>query len=128
VVQFRYQVIGIAVGAVLAVVLAKLFMTTYPILTQDQFPHPHLEGAQKWQSAMTFKFVGALRGITTGQPHVSTAMKLGILVGLAIEVVRRLIKKLPGYKGFAINSFAGRATDFLLDAVLGLYGLAKTVL
>jgi uncharacterized oligopeptide transporter (OPT) family protein len=45
VVQFRYQVIGIIMGAVLAVVLAKLFMNAYPILTQDQFTHPHLEGA-----------------------------------------------------------------------------------
>ena len=65
VVQFRYQVIGIAAGAVLAVVLAKLFMNAYPILTQDQFANPHLAGAQKWQSAFTFKMVGALRGITT---------------------------------------------------------------
>lgn len=118
IVQFRYQVIGIAVGAVLAVVLAKLFMSAYPILTQDQFAHPHLEGSQKWQSAMTFKFVGALRGITTAQPHVIKALKLGILIGLFIEVVRKLIKKLPGYKGFALNSFVGRSTDFLLDAVL----------
>ena len=30
VVQFRYQVIGIAMGAVLAVVLAKIFMNSYP--------------------------------------------------------------------------------------------------
>ena len=30
IVQFRYQVIGIAMGAVLAVVLAKLFMHSYP--------------------------------------------------------------------------------------------------
>jgi uncharacterized oligopeptide transporter (OPT) family protein len=118
IVQFRYQVIGIAVGAVLAVVLAKLFMSAYPILTQDQFAHPHLEGSQKWQSAMTFKFVGALRGITTAQPHVIKALELGILIGLLIEVVRKLIKKLPGYKNFATNSFLGRSTDFFLDAVL----------
>src|SRR5205814_2396258 len=57
VVQFRYQVIGIAIGAVLAVVLAKLFMNAYPILKIDQFANPHVEGSQKWQSAMTFKFV-----------------------------------------------------------------------
>ena len=118
IVQFRYQVIGIAVGAVLAVVLAKLFMNAYPILKADQFAHPDLEGTQKWQSAMTFKFVGALRGITTGQPHVITALKLGILIGLGIEVLRRLIKKFPGYKNFATQSTMGKATDFLLDAVL----------
>jgi uncharacterized oligopeptide transporter (OPT) family protein len=118
VVQFRYQVIGIAIGAVLAVVLAKLFMDAYPILRQDQFAHPHLPGSEKWQSAMTYKFVGSLRGITAAQPHIIKALKLGILIGLAIEVVRKLIKKLPGYKSFAENSLAGKTTDFLLDAVL----------
>ena len=118
IVQFRYQVIGIAIGAVLAVVLAKLFMNAYPILKADQFAHPNLEGTQKWQSAMTFKFVGALRGITTAQPHVITALELGILIGLAIEVVRRLLKRIPGYQQFAASSVTGKVTDFLLDAVL----------
>jgi uncharacterized oligopeptide transporter (OPT) family protein len=118
VVQFRYQVIGIAIGAVLAVVLAKLFMSAYPILKADQFAHPHLEGSQKWQSAMTFKFVGALRGITTAQPHVIFALELGIAIGLAIEVVRKLIKKLPGYKNYVAHSLSGKTIDFLLDAVL----------
>ena len=86
VVQFRYQVIGIAMGAVLAVALAKVFMSAYPILTQDQFSHPHLEGAQKWQSAMTYKFVGALKGITNSQPHVLKALQLGIVLGLVVEI------------------------------------------
>jgi hypothetical protein len=118
VIQFRYQVIGIAIGAVLAVVLAKVFMTAYPILTQDQFAHPHLPGSEKWQSAMTFKFVGALRGITTSQPHMLKALQLGIMIGLGIEVVRRLIKKLPSYKSFAERSSTGKTLDFLLDAVV----------
>jgi uncharacterized oligopeptide transporter (OPT) family protein len=118
IIQFRYQVIGIVMGAVLAVVLAKLFMNAYPILTQDQFSHPHLQGAQKWQSAMTYKFVGALKGITTSQPHVLKALELGIILGLVIEVLRKLIKSRPGYKQFAASSRAGRATDFFLDAVL----------
>jgi uncharacterized oligopeptide transporter (OPT) family protein len=118
VVQFRYQVIGIIMGAVLAVVLAKLFMSAYPILTQDQFTHPHLEGAQKWQSAMTYKFVGALKGITTAQTHVLKALQLGILLGLIIEVLRKLIKSRPRYQQFASSSRTGRATDFVLDAVV----------
>jgi uncharacterized oligopeptide transporter (OPT) family protein len=118
IVQFRYQVIGIIMGAVLAVVLAKLFMSAYPILTQDQFTHPHLEGAQKWQSAMTYKFVGALKGITTSQPHVLKALQLGIVLGLIIEVLRKLIKSRPGYQQFANSSRTGRTADFLLDAVV----------
>lgn len=116
--QFRYQVIGIACGAVLTVVLAKVFMSAYPILQADQFSNPHLEGAQQWQSAMTYKFVGAIKGITTSQPHVMKALWLGIGIGLAIEVTRKLIKRTAGYKAFVARSGFGRATDFTVDAVL----------
>ena len=116
--QFRYQVIGIACGAVLTVVLAKVFMSAYPILQADQFSNPHLAGAQQWQSAMTYKFVGAIKGITTAQPHVMRALWLGIVIGLAIEITRKLIKRTAGYKSFVARSRAGRATDFTVDAVL----------
>ncbi len=118
VVQFRYQVIGIAMGAVLAVVLAKTFMNSYPVLREDQFSNPHIPGAEQWQSAMTFKFVGALKGITTHQPHVMRALQLGIALGLLIEITRKLIKGNQRYKQFVHNSGRGRATDFILDAFL----------
>jgi hypothetical protein len=117
VMQFRYQVIGITMGAILAVVLAKLFMSAYPILTQDQFSNPHLAGAEKWQSAMTYKFVGALRGITTAQPQVMDALRLGIGLGLVIEILRKLIKTRLQYKQFVAASRTGKVIDFLLDAV-----------
>jgi len=117
IVQFRYQVIGIAAGAALMVALAKLFMTAYPILTQDQFAHPHLPGAQKWQSAYTFKMVGALRGITTAQPHVMKALALGLGLGLLIELARKLLKSRPRYEHFAARSTRGRALAFLVDAI-----------
>jgi len=69
IVQFRYQVIGIAMGAVLAVTAGRrFFMSAYPVLKVDQFGH-HVEGAQRWQSAMTYKFVGALRGITNAKGY-----------------------------------------------------------
>jgi hypothetical protein len=93
-------------------------MSAYPILKADQFSNPHLEGAQQWQSAMTYKFVGALRGITTAQPHVIKALLLGVAIGLAIEVTRKLIKRTAGYKAFVAGSGTGKATDFLIDAVL----------
>jgi hypothetical protein len=117
VMQFRYQVIGITMGAVLAVVLAKIFMSAYPILTQDQFANPHLPGAEKWQSAMTYKFVGALRGITSAQPQVMAALQLGIALGLVIEILRKLIKSRAQYKQWVAGSRTGKVTDFLLDAV-----------
>jgi uncharacterized oligopeptide transporter (OPT) family protein len=115
--QFRYQVIGIAMGAVLAVALAKIFLNAYPVLQADQFG-AHIEGAEKWQSAMTYKFVGALRGITAHQPHVMKALRLGILIGLATEVARKLIKRNRRYKDWAQAKRAGRVTDFVLDSFL----------
>ena len=47
---------------------------------------------------MTYKFVGALRGITTHQPHVMKALQLGILIGLLTEIARKLIKRNRRYK------------------------------
>jgi uncharacterized oligopeptide transporter (OPT) family protein len=116
--QFRYQVIGIACGAVLTVVLAKVFMSAYPILKADQFSNPNLEGAQQWQSAMTYKFVGAIKGITLEQPHVMKALWLGVAIGLVTMVIRKLIKRTAGYKAFVASSGTGKATDFTVDAVL----------
>lgn len=118
VIQFRYQVIGIAMGAILAVVLAKLFLSAYPILNQDQFSNPHLPGSEKWQSAMTFKMVGALRGITKSQPHVMKALEIGIAIGLAIEILRKVLKQWKPYRTFTKNSLTGKIFDFLVDAVL----------
>jgi uncharacterized oligopeptide transporter (OPT) family protein len=118
VVQFRYQVIGITMGAVLAVVLAKLFMNAYPVLKIDQSSVSNIPGAEKWQSAMTLKLVGALKSITHPKPHLMTGLKLGIGIGLLIETARKFIKSRPGYKPFAGGSRVGKVTDFLLDAVL----------
>jgi hypothetical protein len=66
---------------------------------------------------MTYKFVGALRGITTSQPYVMTALWLGIGLGLLIQICRKLIKSNGGYKQFVDGSRTGKVTDFLLDAV-----------
>jgi OPT oligopeptide transporter protein len=115
--QFRYQIIGIAFGAVLAVALANVFMRAFPVLLLDQFGH-HVAGAQRWQSAMTYKFVGALRGITSGQPQVIKALWLGISAGLGIEIIRKLVKRSVRYQHFSRGSATGRTTDFLFDAVL----------
>jgi hypothetical protein len=117
VVQFRYQVIGIVMGAMLAVVLAKIFLSAYPVLKADQFGR-HVAGAEQWQSAMTYKFVGALRGITSAQPHIMKALKLGILIGLATEVLRKLVKRHRRYREWSKATKNGRVFDFLFDALL----------
>jgi len=115
--QFRYQVIGIAFGAVLAVALAKVFLQAYPVLLIDQFGHD-VPGAQQWQSAMTYKFVGALRGITTAQPHIIKALWLGITIGLVTEIIRKLVKRSPRYQAFSKGSATGKTTDFIFDAIV----------
>jgi uncharacterized oligopeptide transporter (OPT) family protein len=116
-VQFRYQVIGIAMGALLMVILARLFMHAYPILNVDQRTHKNLVGAMHWQSAFTYKMVGALRGIVESKPRVMRALCLGIGIGLLMEIIRKLIKNGPRFKEFAAKTRAGRVISFLLDAV-----------
>ncbi len=118
IVQFRYQVIGIVMGALLSVALAKLFMSAYPVLRVDQFAAAKVAGSEKWQSAMTLKLVGVLRGITNPKPQVMTALWLGVSIGLFIEITRKLIKRGQGYKLRVVNSRAWRMTDFALDAIL----------
>jgi uncharacterized oligopeptide transporter (OPT) family protein len=39
-IQFRFQVAGIVMGAIMAVVFAKLFMSAYPVLLLDQTRFP----------------------------------------------------------------------------------------
>jgi len=116
--QFRYQVIGIVMGAVLAIVLAKVFMEAYPVLKVNQITSPDAPGVDKWQSAMTLKFVGALKGLTEKKPHVLIAMWLGLGTGLLIGILRKLVKGNERYQAFAKNSRTGRVTDFIFDAVL----------
>jgi hypothetical protein len=118
IIQFRYQVLGIGAGAVFAVGLAYLFMKAYPILRVDQLTPPKLPEFDKWQSSFTYKMVGALRGITTKQPHVLVALGIGIGIGLLVESARKLLKKWRRYREFVAGSREGRATGFVFDAIL----------
>lgn len=95
--QFRYQVLGILVGAVLAVVFARLFMAAYPVLMLDQTVMKADQQPAEWGSAMTYKFVGVLRSLTDDQPHQRTAILIGVAVGLAIEVARKALCSRPAY-------------------------------
>ena len=116
-IQFRFQVIGVTMGAVMSVVLARLFMKAYPILSINQYAHPETHGIEKWQSAMTFKFVGALSGLAHPNPRVMTALALGIALGLVTEALRKLIKNNAGWKTWVKAGRAGYLTDLMLDCV-----------
>lgn len=117
VIQFRFQVAGILMGAVMAVVLTRLFMLSYPILRENYYANPAMKSAQ-WNSAMTFKFIGALESLTHPKPFVIKALMLGIAIGLATELLRKLLKNSAGYNRFAQGGVAGKTTDFVLDAVV----------
>lgn len=126
VIQFRYQVIGVFMGAIMAVLFAKVFMAAYPVLEINQFdtealkllPPETLDAAKKWQSAMTYKFVGALGSLTSQKPHIMLALQIGIAAGLFIELVRKVVKSLDSWQRFATGSKVGFATDFVFDAFL----------
>jgi uncharacterized oligopeptide transporter (OPT) family protein len=115
--QFRYQVIGIVMGALLAVFVTKLFLAAYPVLTVDTFAHPEQKTAN-WQSAMTYKFVGVLRGLTSADPTVLNLMLLGIAIGLATEIVRKRLKASAAYQAWKVRSAGTQAADFVVDAIL----------
>lgn len=90
--QFRYQVLGILVGAILAVLFARLFMAAYPVLQLDQTVMKADQQPAEWSSAMTYKFVGVLRSLTDDKPHQRTAIFAGIAVGLVLELLRKWIR------------------------------------
>jgi uncharacterized oligopeptide transporter (OPT) family protein len=114
--QFRYQVAGIFMGALMGVAFAKFFMAAYPVLTQDQTVMTAAQQPANWTSAMTYKFVGILRSLTEPKPYQITAIWLGVAIGFAIELLRKVIKRGAGYKRFVASGRAGFATDFMLDA------------
>jgi uncharacterized oligopeptide transporter (OPT) family protein len=118
VIQFRYQVAGILVGALLAVGFARLFMAAYPVLDLDQTAMSAAQQPSQWNAAMTFKFVGVLRSLTDDKPYQRTAIWLGVAIGLAIELARKALRSRPAYRQFVAGSRAGFAADFVLDTVV----------
>ncbi len=115
--QFRYQVIGITMGAVCAVVITKLFMDAYPVLSVNTFAHPEEKVAQ-WQSAMTYKFVGALEGITKPNALGTRLLLIGLAIGLVTEIIRKVIRAHKGYQAWKTSSEGAKAADFAIDAIL----------
>ena len=116
-IQFRYQVIGIAMGAVLAVFVSKLFLAAYPVLQIDTFSHPELK-VSNWQSAMTYKLVGVLRGLTSADSTALKLMALGIGIGMATETVRKILRFNSAYQAWKIRNAGTRAADFIVDAII----------
>jgi uncharacterized oligopeptide transporter (OPT) family protein len=115
--QFRYQVAGVLMGALLAVGFATLFMKAYPVLLLDQTVMKAGEQPAEWSSAMTYKFVGVLRSLTDDQPHQRTAIVVGIAIGFAFQLARKLLKASARWQRFIASGRKGFVADFLVDAV-----------
>jgi uncharacterized oligopeptide transporter (OPT) family protein len=116
--QFRFQVAGIFLGAVLAVAIAHLFMSAYPVLKLDQTVLKADQIPAQWTSAMTYKFVGVLSTLTEPKPFQTKAILIGMGIGFATELLRKLIKFHAGYRRFAASGKTGLAVDFCLDALI----------
>jgi uncharacterized oligopeptide transporter (OPT) family protein len=117
-IQFRFQVMGLVVGAILSVGFAKLFMSAYPVLGLDQTVLKAAEQSAQWQSTMTYKFVGVLRSLTDDKPYQRTAIVLGIAIGFAVQLVRKGLFENAAYQRFKRSGRLGGASDFVIDAVL----------
>src|SRR5207247_10678951 len=63
-IQFRYQVIGILMGAAFAVVITKLFLAAYPVLRVDTCLHPAPKTGS-CPTALTYKFAGTRRELAS---------------------------------------------------------------
>jgi uncharacterized oligopeptide transporter (OPT) family protein len=119
-IQFRFQMIGVVMGAILAVLMTRVFLEAYPILKENLFAHPELrEGAARgWQSAMTFKFVGVLNTLSEDKSKTLSVMFLGIALGLVIETIRKVLRKSQGYQKWRVASRRNAIIDFILDALV----------
>ena len=104
-------------GAVLCVVLAGLFLKAYPVLAIDSYAHPEAD-IRGWQSAMTFKFVGAIRDLGHLPPYKLVAIGIGLSLGFAIEIGRKLVRGSSRYRAFVARDARGRAMGWLMDVVV----------
>jgi hypothetical protein len=93
-----------------------VFMEAYPVLKIDTYHH-HDAKVDKWQSAMTYKFVGALDQIKELKPHIVKALGLGFAIGFVTEVTRKIVHKSARYKAFVSGSPTGYVVGWLMDSV-----------
>jgi uncharacterized oligopeptide transporter (OPT) family protein len=118
VLQFRYQVSGIAVGAVATIGFAQLFLTAYPVLRLDQTVMAAADQPSQWTSAATYKIVGILRSLSEDGSKQRMAIGLGVAVGVAMQFLRRRLQSRAAYQRFAQSGKVGAATEWFVDAVL----------
>ncbi len=92
-------------------------MAAYPVLVLDQTVMKAGEQPSEWSAAMTYKFVGVLRSLTDDKPYQRTAIWVGVAIGFAFQLARKLVKANERYRRFVASGRGGFATDFLVDAI-----------
>ena len=118
VVQFRYQVIGIAMGAVLAVVLARVFLSAYPVLQCRPVRAPRRGGAE-----VAERHDLQVRRRPARHHHRPAACDQGAQARRAPRASpprssRKLVKRGRRYLGWARTTRGGKVFDFIFDAFL----------
>ena len=116
--QFRFQVLGLLVGAIATVGFAELFMSAYPVLLLDQTTMKAGEQPAQWTSAMTYKFVGALRSLTEDKPYQRTAIWVGVTIGFVVQAIRLRLFASARYRQWVAGGRGAKAADWVLDAVV----------
>jgi hypothetical protein len=66
---------------------------------------------------MTYKFVGALRGLTNPKGWQIPAMLVGLGIGLLSETIRKVVKGNEKYRAWSKQG-GGFAFDFCFDSIL----------
>jgi uncharacterized oligopeptide transporter (OPT) family protein len=115
--QFRYQAVGIVMGAVLCVGFARFFMNQYPVLRVDTFTHPEVPNGG-WQSAMTFKFVGVLRGLGHLASYQVRALGIGLAIGVVVQIARKALARSTRWNVYQTSSAVAFSVGWVLDSVL----------
>jgi hypothetical protein len=71
-----------------------------------------------WTSAMTYKFVGILRSLTEDKPYQRIAILVGIALGFATELLRKLISSNRRYRNYLQTGGTAHALDFTLFTII----------
>src|SRR5690606_24730580 len=73
---------------------------------------------EQWQSAMTYKFVGALRGITQPSQGQTKLLLFGLGIGLVMEIIRKVLRASPRWKAFKESGTTGKVVEFVVDSMI----------
>ena len=67
---------------------------------------------------MTYKFVGALRGITQPSQGQTRLLLIGLAIGLVMEIIRKVLKASARWKAFKESGTTGKVVEFVVDSMI----------